>query len=295
VILALDIGGTKTSAALIGPNLKIVEKRSISTQSPNWAMFARALRELIGTWQFDRVAVATTGRIVEGVLQPLNTEMISFWNALPITDELTKLFSQPVFVVNDAAAAAWGEFQCMQTSDGPLVHSILYLTISTGVGSGLIVNDRLVSSANGLASHAGHCQHSLPGLGVYHCSCGRTNCIETIASGTAIAHRATVACGETLSTIEVFARYYTHSECARVIDQAAHAISDLIVNMNATMGIDRAVLGGGVGLLDLFRERVRFYMLKNPTVFRAEITTAALGSDSGLVGVAQLSNKDEAG
>jgi N-acylmannosamine kinase len=288
MMLALDIGGTKTSLALLDDNLQIIEKKSIATEFSNWQDYAAVLSALTADWSFETVAVATTGRIVDGVLQPLNTDMISFWSGFPIKATLEAFFSKPVFVVNDAAAAAWSEYQHMAQVAGNTVENLLYLTVSTGVGSGLVLNRQLITSANGLASHAGHSQHSLNDVEKIKCSCGRFNCVETIASGTAISARASQACGEELSTIEVFFRYESDALCASVINQSAQAIADLIANINAIVGLDVVILGGGVGLNEHFQSLVKQYLSSMPTAYTTQIASAALGVDSGLFGGAAL-------
>ncbi|MFQ3229113.1 ROK family protein [Reinekea sp.] len=288
MMLALDIGGTKTSLALLDDKLQVVEKKSIATEFSNWQDYAAALSVLTSDWRFETVAVATTGRIVDGVLQPLNTDMISFWAGFPIKAKLESFFAKPVFVINDAAAAAWGEYRHLAQGADNSVENLLYLTVSTGVGSGLILNRQLVTSANGLGSHAGHSQHSLSDVEEIQCSCGRYNCVETIASGTAISTRASQACGEALTTIEVFSRYESDARCASVINQSAQVISELITNINAIVGLDIVVLGGGVGLNEHFQALVRNYLSSLPAAYKTPIASAALGVDSGLYGGAAL-------
>lgn len=280
MILAIDIGGTKTAFALMNGNT-IVDRRVIATNGLSWPQFVHELSEQTKDWPFTSVGVATTGRIVDGVMQPLNTQMISFWAGLAIQAEFEQLFRCPVTIINDAAAAALAEFAAIEQAK-----NLLYVTVSTGVGTGLVLAGELLTSQSGMASHGGHQVHSVSGAPGLPCSCGRTGCIETLASGTAIAALASAQLDTPLTTPEVIARVEQCQVCAAVVDTSVQAISAMITNAVAMLGLDAVVVGGGVGLNPTYFAHLQQALADQPNNFRVPLYSAKLSTDSGLMGAA---------
>ena len=106
------------------------------------------------------------------------------WEGFPLRDRLVQRFGAPAVIANDANAAAFGEFH---SGAGLGCESMLYITISTGVGGGLIFNGKLWEGRDGMAGEIGHMSIDPNGP---VCTCGKKGCVESIASGSAIACRA---------------------------------------------------------------------------------------------------------
>ncbi|CAG9261708.1 N-acetylmannosamine kinase [Paraburkholderia unamae] len=282
-MLALDIGGTKIAAAMLDEGA-IVMRRQVAMPGSAEA-FGRALAELTADMPApERVAVASTGFVQEGRIHAVNQNIISFWNGFALRDFLAARFACPIVILNDAQAAAWAEYQACETPPG----NLLYLTLSTGVGGGLVIGGRLQVGACGLAGHIGHATVSLPSpAGRVPCGCGRTGCLETLASGTAIAREATRVFGEPLDSREVFARAVTDRRAERILAHAARAVAEAIANCVMLLDVDHVVIGGSVGLAPGMVERIQAALMEEPVLVRVAITKAALGPDSGLIGAAQ--------
>ena len=180
--LALDIGGTKIASAIV-KNGEIQQRKQISTPQDNAAQvmhqtLAQLLKEYEG--QFDYVAVASTGIINQGILTALNPKNLGGLAQFPLKDSIAQHTVKPVGLLNDVQAAAYAEYQLQNPND---VQNFTFITVSTGVGGGLILNHRLLTEPNGIAGHIGH---TLADPNGPICGCGRRGCVEAIASGRAI-------------------------------------------------------------------------------------------------------------
>jgi len=158
----------------------------------------RADRDLVYTTAVEHarsLPVAVTGAIAgigvsfgghvdvtRGVV--LRSLHVPGWDDFPIRDQLEAQFQAPVAIENDANAGALGEWRY---GAGCGHHSMLCVTVSTGIGGGWILDDRLVRGRDGMACEIGH---TLVQPGGPICSCGRRGCLEAVASGRAIARRA---------------------------------------------------------------------------------------------------------
>ncbi len=289
MIIAIDVGGTKISAALMD-NGQIIEQRKVeSIIHSDLVNLAEHLVKLCQGWigKSEYVAIACTGQV--------GSEHVNFLSAkkkLPLKSQLEAGFNKPVFIINDAAAAAWAEYYFIekhQYNGG--VHGIsktdetlVYITVSTGIGGGMIQNGQLVTSADGFCAHLGHtsvqhiAQHSIP------CHCGRVNCVETIASGTAIAKQASKLLSKNVNCKEVFQQYIDLPEIAELINQCTSAITDLIANIKATTGTNSVILGGSVGSSSLFFKQVTEKVAQLPAIYQLTVKAPQCGADADLIG-----------
>src|SRR5437588_2579452 len=130
-----------------------------------------------------------------GVAGPLDSQSgvvfaapnLSGWEHIPLQGIFQEYYNLPVFIENDANAAALGEYVF---GAGHGCKNMVYLTISTGIGSGIIINGQIVEGTSGTAGELGHMTVDWRGE---CCNCGNIGCLESIASGTAIARRANEA------------------------------------------------------------------------------------------------------
>lgn len=151
-----------------------------------------------------------------------------------------------------------------------------------------MVDGRLQIGGAGLAGHLGHvvADHRGPA-----CGCGRRGCLETLASGSAIARRGSEALGRPVSAPEVFAEAAAGNVAASgLLDDAAWHLAEAFADLTAVCDIDRIALGGGVGLAAEFIDRVRRAMDALPKTFRRPISLAVGGADAGLLGAAELAS-----
>lgn len=273
--LALDVGGTHSRAALFDGD-QVVWRHSAPTpaqQGPE-AMVATLLELIAPVQTADaRIGVAIAGQVHDGGrVTAHNSALLSGWNAFPLQQALSQALQRPVRVFNDARAAAWAEYRF---GAGRGCSDFLFVTVSTGVGAGLVLNGRLRLARNGLDAE----------LGETLASDGQT--LEAHASGTALAQLAAqhgYASGRALCSAAdagdpIADRLYT-----RGVRELALKLADLSV----MLGIERTAIGGGLGLRPGYLARLREEMHRLPALHRHEIIAAELGADAGLHGVAAL-------
>ncbi|WP_286263168.1 ROK family protein [Thalassotalea atypica] len=289
MIIAIDVGGTKISAALMD-NGQIIEQRKVeSIIHSDLVNLPEHLVKLCQGWieKSEYAAIACTGQV--------GSEHVNFLSAkkkLPLKSQLEAGFNMPVFLLNDAASAAWAEYcfiknnktNSMTEYTDKAGETLVYITVSTGIGGGIIQNGQLVTSGDGFCAHLGHtsvqhiAQHSIP------CHCGRVNCAEAIASGTAIAKQASVLINKTVNCKEVFQQYADLPEIAELINQCTSAITDLIANIKATTGTNNIILGGSVGSAPLFFEQVTKKVAQLPEIYQLTVRAPQCGADADLIG-----------
>lgn len=286
--LAIDIGGTKIAIATVAAN-RITERRQIATPRTGKGadLVAAIVREIGPVPSGRRIAVATTGVVREGHLTALNPATLPIEDLFPLAASIAQATGIAPLVVNDAQAAAWGEFRY---GAGRGCRTFAFVTISTGIGAGLVVDGRLLIGGAGLAGHLGHVvadRHGPP------CGCGRRGCLETLASGSALGRRGSEALGRSVSAPDVFAEAAAgHADASALLDDAANHLANAVANLAAICDVDRVSLGGGVGLAQGFIERVSRAMQSLPVAFRRSLGLAVGGADAGLLGAADLAVQD---
>ena len=286
MLLALDIGGTKLAAAMVEDGA-ITQRRQLP-MAGDAAGFTAAIDSLVTGWPAPaRVSVATTGYIAGGKVYPVNRAIISFWNGFPLEQLLRQRFACPIVLFNDAQAAAWGEYCVRRSDDGRHPANLLFITLSTGVGGGLVLDHRLRAGPHGLAGHVGHAPARLaPADGVTGCGCGRPGCLEMLASGTALARQATALFGQKLDSAALFALAAGDPRAAAMIDHAALAVAEAIAGLHMVLDLDEVVLGGSVGLAPGMVERIAGALARLPLPCAPALSAARLGADAGLLGAA---------
>ena len=161
--LAIDIGGTKLAAALIGADGQIRDRRELPTPASQTPEALRdALSALVSPLQAhaQRVAIASTGIIRDGSLLALNPHNLGGLLHFPLVQTLEQLTDLPTIAINDAQAAAWAEYQALEGD----VTEMVFITVSTGVGGGVVSGGKLLTGPGGLAGHIGHTLADPPGL-----------------------------------------------------------------------------------------------------------------------------------
>lgn len=283
-VLAIDIGGTKVALAIVVGG-QVTHRVQIATpRSGRGADIVEAIAEHAALLPLTTAAgVATTGIVDHGHLTALNPATLPIEDRFPLVEALRQRLSRPILAINDAQAAAWAEYSI---GAGRGAARMTFVTVSTGIGAGIVLDGRLQSGPRGLAGHVGHMMRDASGP---LCGCGRRGCVERIASGSAIGMLATEMLGRQVAAPEVFAAAEGGDErCAKLLDRAADALANTLCDLVACLDIDRIVLGGGVGLAEGFLQRVEKSMETLPAIYRRPIVRAGMGADAGLVGVAAL-------
>ncbi len=280
--IAIDVGGTKISALLIQDGVVLERRKVDSVIHTNLSGLAQHLYQLCTGWveSAGHLAIACTGQV--------RRDCIGFMSAkqqLPLQQQLKQLFNLPLTILNDAAAAAYAQFVVLKREGlfSGNTETLVYITVSTGVGGGIMQNGQLVLSDDGFCAHLGHV--SVPHEGEpIRCHCGRDNCVEAIASGTALAKRASALLGRSVSTAEVFALSDAESALKQIIDDAAAALASLIANAKAWTGCQYVVMGGSVGVSALFY-LVQQKLSQLPPIYQVTLLKPDKGADADTWGV----------
>jgi glucokinase len=194
--IGVDIGGTQMRVAVLQGSTLIsrvgmltgMDTAPESMMPRIFSAIEQALREArTGIEQVSSIGVATPGPINHrtGVIYaPPN---LPGWRKVPLRDIFQQRFTLPIFVENDANAAALGEYFF---GAGRGSSTMVYLTISTGIGGGMIIDGKIIEGVNGTAGEWGHMSIDRNGA---LCPCGNRGCLEYLASGTSIARIANEA------------------------------------------------------------------------------------------------------
>lgn len=282
--LAIDIGGTKIALAVVAGG-QVQDRRQIATpRSGRGSDIIAAIAEQAALLDYAPVVgVATTGIVDNGCLTALNPSTLPIEDRFPLVEALRTTLGRPVLAVNDAQAAAWAEYRL---GAGQGAERMAFVTVSTGIGAGIVLDGRLQTGPRGLAGHIGHMVGDPNGP---ICGCGRKGCVERLASGTAIGLAGSLVLGRSVSAPEVFAAAAAGDQrCESLIDDAAQALTKVLCDLVAAIDLERIVLGGGVGLASGFLQRIERAMAVQPAIFRRPVVLAGLGADAGLVGIAEL-------
>ena len=290
--IAVDFGGTKIAAARV-TNRKIVDRVQIRTDgqaevSDQIAVISDLLEQLL-IKPSDKLGVAVSGRVsAGGVWHALNTDTLANISEIPLRAILSEKFSRDVVVENDAIAAAYGEFVAGAIRG---IRSSAFITVSTGVGGGIILGGKPLISENGLAGHVGF---TTSRNAKHICGCGRDKTVESIASGRAIARYAVDLGYPDYDAKAVFEEHLSGSEWAStLITRSANTIGELCANLTATLGLEAISLGGSIGLASGYLDLVKKALDSEPKTFRPTLNQAALGGDAALIGILALQESDQ--
>ncbi len=276
-VLAIDIGGTKTLSALVEGG-RVLERRRVETARHEGPQaWLDAVVASAGDWRgrFDVAGVAASGRIAAGRWSALNPAVLPVPENFPLVDALTERLGVPVTAVNDAQAAAWGEYRhgAGQGAD------MIFLTVSTGVGGGLVLGGRLVLGRNGLAGHVGQMLTDL--------LAGERR-LEDVAAGSALARLAAES-GRWPDPPALLAAAGDGDPAAEAaIGGAVVPLVRAARSLQMLIDPDCFVVGGGLGLAEGFVGRLRKEAAVLPPDYRPDFRAAALGAEAGLIGIADL-------
>jgi len=323
LFVGVDLGATHTKIGVVDDLGRTLSYRTIPTAVNGSAGddLKRIAEEVLDTIHGTPLQASDVSRIGLGspgpmdlhkglLLTPVNMPL---WHNFPLRERLGQLCGLPVTIANDGAAAAFGEFWL---GSGRNVHSLVMLTLGTGIGGGIIVEGK---SIDGFHGHGAECGHIIVD---YHdnarrCGCGRPGHLEAYASGTAIVKRTVEALDSGMKT-SLNARMDHGAQltpkliadeaeagdplCLEIVMDTARYLAVGIVTLMHTIDPDAVLLGGGIDfggrdseLGRKFLVTVRQEVRRRAFPIPAEQTTieyAALGADAGYLGAAGLARAE---
>ncbi len=311
IFVGIDVGGTNVKIGLFDSELKMICKTSITTEAdmgPEVVInnMAQAVKELLAEAGFSlsnivAVGIGTPGpaKYSEGIIIR-STNMPKFKN-VPICKMLNERLGAPVVYDNDANVACWGEYV---VGAGKGVKDIVFFTLGTGIGGGIVSNGELVHGCDENAAELGHMIIYPDGR---ECACGQRGCVEAYASADSTARRATEAIEAgaesslkkvldekgKITSKDIYQHLAKGDKLAKEItDGTAEALAITCINMLHTTEPKRIIFTGGmIAAGDVLLNRIKEYFdkhiwtLKKETV---EICFATLGEDTGIIGAAAL-------
>lgn len=313
-LVGIDLGGTTIKLAFITYEGEIIHKWEIKTNTSEQGVYitqdiARTLDEKLT--ELGQVKSKLAG-IGIGAPGPVNLssgvvyETVNIgWKDYPLEKLLEEATGLPVSVDNDANVAAIGE---MWKGVGAGATDLVCITLGTGVGGGVIANGQIVQGISGAAGEIGHitviAEHGAP------CNCGKTGCLETIASATGIVRLAKEALQNsekqsllrdiwkkngTITAKDVFDAAKTDELAISVIETMTFHLGLSIANIANTLNPEMVVIGGGVsraGELLLSSIQKNFVKFAFPRVAKStKLAIATLGNDAGVIGSSWLAKK----
>ena len=304
--VAIDIGASRMRAGSYTiKSIEPIQYNQIPTRSEGMPIEDRLINLIESVWPED-YEVKSIAAACPGPLDPINGIIVEppnipEWRYFPIQEFLQSTFDIPTAINNDANLAAYGEW----TFGAGKGHSnLIYLTISTGIGGGIIIDNKLLSGVAGYAGEVGHMTINPQGP---VCSCGKVGHLEAIASGPSIV-RWIKSRLEDESLLEHFP---VGDLTAKQISEAAEsgnelaiaayeragkyiglAIADLLHIFNTSL----VIIGGGVSragdlLFEPIRKSVHASVISDAYLDNLHILPAALGDDSGILGALVLSRE----
>jgi len=284
--LAVDLGGTKINACLINQKGKILIRKKELTkkrltpkklinQIVNLANNFLAIRK-IKKEELKAIGLAVPGPVdsKKGLLiYPPNLQGIKEIN---LVKPIKMVFKKPVFLLNDANAATLTEWQCAGK-----VSPLIYLTISTGIGGGVIIDGKLYQG-QGFAPEPGHMIIDLRGP---KCRCGNYGCVEALCSGTA----RTKKTGLFPALVYQRARQ-GDKKAQKIVEENNKNLAVGLVNLIHLFNPKKIVLGGGImesrdWILPSIRKMVRKKIMPAFRRTELEIVRSKLGGDNVLLGL----------
>ena len=311
-VVGIDLGGTNVRLALVSPQGKILSRweRATGTMPDQAALVAALAADLTRAgeaaresgWEIKGAGLGVPGRVLPREGRVVFSPNVAALNDCRLVDHLSALLNWPLFLENDANLFALGEHWL---GAGVGHQHMLGITLGTGVGGGLILNDRLWSGAAGTSGEIGHMTVDPEGR---KCHCGNRGCLETMASafwtvtwvreqlaqgvsswlGELYAADPEAIQGQTL----VVAALQADPLARRAFDRGGRSLGQAIAAVVHLLGLSRVVIGGRFARAwEVFQSPLHEELYRRLTLFPPEavsVCPAQLDDDAGLVGAARL-------
>ena len=291
-LLGIDLGGTNTleDGRHIVPNI-------IDSLKHRLAMYGLTADDFIGIGMGSPGAVDRKNKTVTGAFN------LNWADTQEVGSVIEKELGIPFAIDNDANVAALGERWVGAGANNP---DVVFVTLGTGVGGGVIADGNLIHGVAGAGGEIGHIIVE-PETG-FECTCGNNGCLETVASATGVvrlarhmaeeyegdsAIKAAVDNGEQVTSKDIFMAAAEGDKFAdSIVDKVSEYLGLATANISNILNPDSVVIGGGVSAAGEFlRSRVESYFVRYafPQVRRTtKVKLAELGNDAGIIGAASL-------
>jgi len=309
IVLGLDLGGTNMVGAALSEEGDLLAKSQITTEASGGLehVLSRMADCLLGVLERSGCSREDVLAAGVGAPGPLNQKTgviftppnLPGWKDVPLADELHKRLGVPVFIENDANCAAYGENWLGAGRD---CKDLICLTLGTGIGGGIILNEELVRGVDGTAAEIGHMIIEMHGR---KCNCGSYGCFEQYGSATGLVNRAREAIegGEKTVLTETVPDLtkLTARDISEAMERGDAFARRMITETGEILGIGitslvnllnpevvvlcGGLIGAGEALFEPIRDTVKKRAFAVPAA-RARIVPSVLGGDAGVIGAA---------
>jgi len=286
--IGIDIGGTNIRVALVDKQLNVLKKESIETTAiKTLEDFIKVLHQLIRKVDANKLA-AKIGMIVpipwkNGMTHFKDAVNVPFLEGVAIEDIRRKFPDHSLFFENDVSVVALLESQAFSEKS---LENLIYITVSTGIGSGIVINGEIWQGAQGYAGEVGN-------MIVSNIEAKKAVTLEELCSGSALDKVSAKVYGEGKTAKELFEAFKRQEKTAvEIIEPRIDILSDALASIMHMLNPDVFIFGGSVilnnpWLLELLKEKTRPKLLKHlRESLKVELTH--YGGDSGILGSAQL-------
>ena len=308
--VGVDVGGTKIAAGVVTSEGEVLNEARYPTPAARGRLLesiAGAIEEVMGSHEVGGVCLAVPGLILAQENKVVFSPNLRAIEGIPLKDELEPRIGIPLTIENDANAAAWGEFRFGAGSE---IDNLVFVTLGTGIGGGVITEGVLLRGAQGSGGELGHTTIHATGP---RCACGNRGCLEALASGTAIQRRAREVAseqpGSALGRLAI-ERTVLGEDVTRLAQEGDKAALSVLEETGRWLGIGLAsfvnvfnpeviAVGGGAAkagelILASAREEVQL-RARPPSRDLVEVMEASLGPESGVLGAAALARDPSSG
>lgn len=311
-LIGIDLGGTSVKFAVVSSDGSIIDKWSIMTDiSEEGSLITPSIIDSLKTYMSDHGFTSEDfigiGMGSPGTVNKENGTVIGAYNLnwktlQPLRESIEGATGIPFFIDNDANVAALGEQWIGAGNNEP---NVVFITLGTGVGGGVIMNGQLLHGAGGAAGEIGHMTVDREG---YDCTCGKKGCLETVASATGVVRVAkdrafnyqgdsklkeSILSDEPVDTKVIMdAAKEGDAFAISVVDEISDYLGLACGNIANLLNPSTIVIGGGVSkagefLAEKIRDRFKVYAF--PTIREdTHIRIAELGNDAGVIGASSL-------
>ncbi len=313
--LGIDIGGTKIAGGLLNTKGRMVASDVVPTLAEKgkdislgqvFRIVGRLIKKAGGIENLHGIGICSPGPLNPKTGVVLTTPNLPGWQNVPLSEMVSDKFGLPTRVDNDANAAGLAEILI-----GAAVgyRDIFYVTVSTGIGTGIILDRKIYHGKNGVAAEGGH--YPIDPNSSYICGCGNRGCIEALASGPSMARRARVALEQDFKRASLL-RDITHGDLSKInskmiadaalkrdpvaeqiLDETGFYLGAWLGGIVSLLDPEMIVIGGGVSLIgkplfDKIRETIPQYTINRHVVPSLPIVPAKLKENVGVFGAASL-------
>ena len=276
-LMAYDIGGTFIKFGLFNETGQLAEQgKFASTRGDGlFGCLVHHIREFSGKYKLSGIGIGIPGIVKAGVVvAAVNLGLTE----VSLRQDLERELGLPVTVTNDATLAAWGEKQAGSVPDPA---NFFLVTIGTGIGTGVVLEDQLMEGNYGSFGELGH---TVIEPGGRLCKCGNKGCLEQYVSIGGLLQNYTETFGR-ITTIEQLLGSDS-SELAEVLDQSAEKLGLALANATILLDLRTVLVGGGLAEIPGFIPKISYWVnyYAMPAIKPILVEKAELGNDAALYG-----------